>query len=172
MSMWGQGKWGLALRKGNCPWRQINNKLVNFMKYEKEIGILPSYLFPWMDWGMVVLLEVKYSKGKLVPHLNPWVRTASRGNTDKEINLNIGTWNVSTLWQVGKLENFPLEMIKWVNLSEVWWPGKGNILLGNYTSFYPGKIKTKKDFTIVIKIILLNMWLRWNVIAVDWYLWR
>ena len=74
--------------------------------------------------------------------------TTSRRITSKEINFNIGTWNVSTLRQAGTLENLTSEMDKCernaVGLSEVRWPGKGEIVSGNYTIFYSGGIKAEK----------------------------
>ena len=71
----------------------------------------------------MVLPEVKYAGGKLLPRSDFWVETASRRITSKEISFCIGKWNVRTLRQAGKLENLTLEMDKCnlnvVDLSEV-----------------------------------------------------
>jgi hypothetical protein len=38
-----------------------------------------------------------------------------------------------------------------VGLSEVRWPGKGEIVSGNYTMFYSGGVKAEKGVAVVIK---------------------
>ena len=85
-----------------------------------------------MNVGMMVLPEVICSRSKLIPHLNFRVRTASRRTT---LGTNIGKWNIRTLRRAGTLENLTMEMDKcelhMKDLSEVQWPGKGEIVSGN-----------------------------------------
>ena len=87
---------------------------------------------------MMVLPEVK-NTGEKVPRSDLRVGTTSRRITSKEINFNIRTWNVRTLRQAGRLENLTSEMdrceLNAAGLSEVRWPGKGEIVSGNYTMF-------------------------------------
>ena len=101
----------------------------------------------------MVLPEVKYAGNKIVPRSDFRVGTTSRRITSKEINFNIGTWNVRTLRQAGRLENLTSEMDKCelnaVGLSEVQWPGKGEIVSGNYTMFYSGGVKDEKGVAVV-----------------------
>ena len=63
--------------------------------------------------------------------------------------MKIGTWNVRTLRQAGRLENLALEKDKCelnvVGLSEVRWPGKG------YTMFYSGGVKAEKCVAVVLR---------------------
>ena len=67
----------------------------------------------------------------------------------------MGTWNVRTLRQAGRLENLTSEMDKCelnvVGLSEVRWPGKGEIVSGNYTMFYSGGVKAEKAVAVVLR---------------------
>jgi hypothetical protein len=56
---------------------------------------------------MTVLPEVKHS-GVIVPRSDLRVETTSRRITSKEISFNIGTWNVTTLRQAGRLKNFDI----------------------------------------------------------------
>ena len=76
------------------------------------------------------------------------VGTISRRITSKEINFNIGTWNVRTLGQAGRLKNLTSERDKCelnvVALSDVRWSGKGEIVSGIYTMFYSGGVKAEK----------------------------
>ena len=85
---------------------------------------------------MMVLPEVKYAGNKIVPRSDIWVGTISRRIISKEINFNIGSWNVRTLRKAERLENLTSEMDKCelnaVGWSEVRWPGKGEIV------FYSG----------------------------------
>ena len=41
--------------------------------------------------------------------------------------------------------------INGVGLSEVRWPGKGDIVSGNYTMFYSGGVKAKKSVAVVLR---------------------
>ena len=63
-------------------------------------------------YHIIIFPEVKCSVGKLVPHSDLRVRTDSRRTTTKEVNLNIGMWNVKTLRLAEKLEILTLEMDK------------------------------------------------------------
>ena len=38
-----------------------------------------------------------------------------------------------------------------VSLSEVRWPGKGEIISGNYTMFYSGIVKAEKGVAVVLR---------------------
>ena len=61
----------------------------------------------------MVLSEAKYAGIKIVPRSDFRVVTILRIITRKEINVNIGTWNVKTLRQTGRLENLTSEMDKY-----------------------------------------------------------
>ena len=80
---------------------------------------------------ILVFPEVKDS-GVIVPRSDFRVGITSRRTTSKETIFSIGTWNVRTLRQAGRLENFTSEMDKCelnaVVLSELRWPGKGEIM--------------------------------------------
>ena len=81
--------------------------------------------------------------------------SVSRRTTSKEINFNIGMWNVRTLQQPGRLENLASEMDKCdlnvIGSIEVRWLGKGEIVSGNYTMFYSGGVKAGKGFAVVLR---------------------
>ena len=59
------------------------------------------------------------------------------------------------LRQAGRLQNLTLEMDKCelnvVGLSEVRWPGKGDIVSGNYTMLYSGGVKVEKGVAVVLR---------------------
>jgi hypothetical protein len=38
-----------------------------------------------------------------------------------------------------------------VGLSEVWWPGKGEIVPGNYVMFYSGGVNAEKGVAVVLR---------------------
>ena len=86
---------------------------------------------------------------KIVPRSDFRVGTTSRRITCKEINFNIGTWNVRTLGQAGRLKNLTSERDKCelnvVALSDVRWSGKGEIVSGNYTMFYSAGFNAEKE---------------------------
>jgi hypothetical protein len=54
----------------------------------------------------------------------------------------IGTWNVRTLLQTGKLENLKIEMkrlkIDILGISEMRWNGQGDFISGDYRVIYSG----------------------------------
>jgi hypothetical protein len=83
---------------GNCPQRWMSHKLANGMKMWKGIGNTTTLFFSLnrLTECMMVLPEVKDS-GAIVPCSDLRVGTTSRRITSKEINFNIGTWNVRTL---------------------------------------------------------------------------
>jgi len=123
--------------------------LANGMKMWKGIGNTTTLLFSLnrlMEY-MMVLPEVKDS-GVIVPRSDLRVGTTSRRITSKEINFNIGTWNVRTLRQAGRLENLTSEMDKCelnaVGLSEVRWPGKGEIVSETIQCSTQAELKLKK----------------------------
>ena len=90
---------------------------------------------------------------EIVPYSDLRVRTVSRRIASKEISFNIGTWNIRTLRRAGTLENLTMEMDKcelhMKDLSEVQWPGKGEIVSGNYTMFYSGGVKAETGVAVV-----------------------
>ena len=104
---------------------------------------------------IMLLPEVKYAGIKIVPRLEFRVNTTSRRITNNEIIFNIVTWNVRTLGQAGGLENLTSGMDKCelnvVGLSEVRWPGKGEIVSGNYTMFFSGGVKAEKRVAVVLR---------------------
>ena len=102
---------------------------------------------------------VKYSGGKLLPQSDLRVGSASGGVIRKIDTKNflfrLGTWNVRTLNQAGKLENLKMEMDKCnvsvVGLSEVRWPGQGEKVSDNYTMFYSGGERAERGVAILMK---------------------
>ena len=48
-------------------------------------------------------------------------------------------------WELDKCE------LNVVGLSEVRWPGKGEIVLGNYTMFYSDRVKAEKGVAVVLR---------------------
>ena len=66
----------------------------------------------------------------------------------------IVTWNVRTLNQVGKLENFKTEMqkneVSVLGVSEVRWKGQGEIKTGDYTVYYSGGERAERGVAIVV----------------------
>ena len=65
----------------------------------------------------------------------------------------IGTWNVRTLYQTGKLENVKQEMDRMqfqvLGLAETRWTGKGLIQTGNKTMIYSGGSTHEKGVGIL-----------------------
>ncbi|PNF43436.1 hypothetical protein B7P43_G11558 [Cryptotermes secundus] len=66
----------------------------------------------------------------------------------------IGTCNVRTLNQAGKLENFKTEMhkneVSVLSVSEVQWKGQGEIRSGDYTVYYSGGERAERGVAIVV----------------------
>jgi exonuclease III len=75
--------------------------------------------------------------------------------TQKEHHsFKIGTWNVRTLNQGGKLENLKKEMqknaVSVLGVSEVRWKGQGEIRSGDYTVYYSGGDRAERGVAIVV----------------------
>ncbi|PNF38086.1 hypothetical protein B7P43_G16077 [Cryptotermes secundus] len=72
----------------------------------------------------------------------------------KHHGYKIGTWNVTTLNQAGKLENLKTEMekneVSVLGVSEVRWKGQGEIRSGDYTVYYPGGERAERGVAIVV----------------------
>jgi exonuclease III len=68
-------------------------------------------------------------------------------------SFRIGTWNVRTLNQGGKLENLK-EMqknaVSVLGVSEVQWKGQGEIRSGDYTVYYSGGDSAERGIAIVV----------------------
>ena len=100
--------------------------MANGMKKWKGIGNTTTLLLSLnrLIKYMMVLPEVK-NTGVNVPRSDIRVGTTLRRITSKEINFNIGKWNVRTLRQAGRLENLVLEMdmriLSVVGLRELRW---------------------------------------------------
>jgi len=66
----------------------------------------------------------------------------------------IGTWNVRTLNQGGKLENLKTETQKnemsVLGISEVRWKGQGEISSGDFTMYYSGGERAERGVAIVV----------------------
>ncbi|PNF33125.1 hypothetical protein B7P43_G14718 [Cryptotermes secundus] len=66
----------------------------------------------------------------------------------------IGTWNVTTLNQAGKLDNLKTEMqkneVSVLGVSEVRWKGQGEIRSGHYTVYYSGGERAERGVAIVV----------------------
>ncbi|PNF36725.1 hypothetical protein B7P43_G12355 [Cryptotermes secundus] len=111
-------------------------------------------------------LEAKQSGGKLLPQsdLRGGVfleeMSCRRYNKKKcedqkkQHGYKIGTWNVRTLNQAGKLENLKTEMqkneVSVLGVSEVRWKGQGEIRSGDYTVYYSGGERAERGVAIVV----------------------
>ena len=66
----------------------------------------------------------------------------------------IGTWNVRTLNQGGKLDNLKTEMqkndVSVLGVSEVRWKGQGEIRSGGYTLYYSGSERAERNVAIMV----------------------
>lgn len=92
---------------------------------------------------------VNISGGKIFPHSD------LRRGTDKEANLRnkqrrIGTWNVRTLLQTGKLKNLIMEMermdLQILGIAEMRWPQAGDFWSGNYRIIHSGTENAKPGY--------------------------
>jgi len=67
----------------------------------------------------------------------------------------IGTWNLRTLNQGGKLENLKMEMqkneVSVLGVSEVRWKGQGEIRSGDYIVCYSGGERAERGVAIVVQ---------------------
>jgi len=111
-------------------------------------------------------LETKQSGDKLLPHSDlpgggVFVgEISSSKNYSKEEkkkerhSYKIGTWNVRTLNQGGKLENLKQEMqkneVSILGISELRWKGQGELRSGDYTVYYSGGEWAEKGVAIVV----------------------
>jgi hypothetical protein len=96
-------------------------------------------------------LKTKQSRGKLLPHLDLqggecFLNEISQGSSfskkdykqkqKKYHSFKIGTWNIRTLNQGGKLKNFKKEMqknaVSVLGVSEVRWKGQGETRSHDY----------------------------------------
>jgi hypothetical protein len=134
---------------------------------------LPHYYFSWIvssrnrDKCSFLPLQTKQSRGKLLHHSDlpggvfleetPRGRSYSEDYKQKQKehhSLKIGTWNIRTLNQGGKLENLKTEMLKntasLLGISEVQWKGQGEIRSGDYTVYYSRGDRAKRGITIVV----------------------
>ena len=104
----------------------------------------------------------KRTEGKLSPHddegnSNPQGRLTSDGVVLKTRSrcLKIGTWNVRTLYQPGKLDNLIREMenidLDILCLAEIRWTDSGKIIKDNHTMIYSGGEEHKKGVGIIMK---------------------
>lgn len=68
--------------------------------------------------------------------------------------IKIGTWNVKTLLQLGKLENVMKEIIRMdieiMGLSEVRWTGSGKMHMEEGTMFYSGGEERQRGVAVII----------------------
>jgi exonuclease III len=77
-----------------------------------------------------------------------------RNPLTKENKLVIGTWNVRTMLQAGKLENLKREMVRKkldvVGLCEVRYEGCGELISGEVKMIFSGKVKGQNGVAIVL----------------------
>uniref|UniRef100_A0A8D8YQU9 Craniofacial development protein 2 n=1 Tax=Cacopsylla melanoneura TaxID=428564 RepID=A0A8D8YQU9_9HEMI len=73
---------------------------------------------------------------------------------DKETDLRIGTWNVQTLAQCGKLENLKIEMkrmkMNLVGIGEMRWKEKGDIWTGDYRLIHTGSTNGQEGVGLLL----------------------
>jgi hypothetical protein len=66
----------------------------------------------------------------------------------------IGTWNVKTLFQTGKLKNLKIEMkrlkIDILGISEMRWNGQGDFISRDYRVIYSGSNNGRNEFGIIL----------------------
>ena len=75
--------------------------------------------------------------------------------------LNIGTWNVRTLYQSGKLDNLIQELnhmkIDIMGIAETRWTDTGKIIKDDYTKIYSGGEDHKNGVGIILKMKWQNL---------------
>ncbi|PNF39636.1 hypothetical protein B7P43_G05675 [Cryptotermes secundus] len=112
-------------------------------------------------------VETKQSGGKLLPQSDlrggVFLEEMSCRRYDKKKcedqkehhSYKIGTWNVWTLNQAGKLENLKMEMqkneVSVLGVSKVRWKGQGEIRSGDYTVYYSGGEWAEKGVAILVR---------------------
>jgi hypothetical protein len=149
---------------------------VDVLRCGKQMEKLPHYYFSWIvssrnrDKCEMLPLETKHSGGKLLPHSDlrcgvfveetPRSRSNSEDHKHKQKkqkenhSFKIGTWNVRTLNQKGKLENLKKEMqknaVSVLGVSAVRWKGEGEIRSGDYTVYYCGGDRAERGVAIAV----------------------
>jgi hypothetical protein len=117
-----------------------------FLRCGKQMEKLPHYNFSWTvslsknrEICEMLRLEIKRSGGKLLPHSDLRGGVSLEETPRKARQYSIGTWNVRTSNQGGKLENLKKEMEKngvfAMGVGEVRWKGQGEIRSGDYTMY-------------------------------------
>lgn len=85
---------------------------------------------------------------------NNEMKPDQQNNTDRKQLLNIGTWNVRTLAQSGKLENIKQEMTRTglniLGISEMRWIGAGEMYSDNFRIIYSGGNNHTKGVGIIL----------------------
>lgn len=104
---------------------------------------------------MMSTSSVKYSGVKTASHSDLRGEQQKKIHHKRQENLRIGTWNVRTLLQSGKLENLKKEMelnrMDIIGLSEVRWEGQGEVTSDETTLFYSGNKRGKNGVGIIMK---------------------
>jgi len=81
----------------------------------------------------------------------------------------IGTWNIRTLKQGGKLENLKTDMreceVPVLGVSEVRWKGEGEIRSGDYTVYYSGGERPVRVVAIVVHKSVVRSVVKKNVMT-------
>ena len=139
------------------------------------MGKLPHYHFSWIVSFQkqryhiceMLPLETKLSADKLLPQsdlrgggvfleeMSCRCYNKKEWKEQKEHHsYKIGTWNVRTLNQGGKLENLKMEMqkneVSVLDVSEVRWKGQGEIKSGDYTVYYSGGEQVERGVAILV----------------------
>jgi hypothetical protein len=135
---------------------------------------LPHYYFSWIvssritDKCEMLPLETIQSGGKLLLHsdlrVGVFLEETPRGQSYSEDyrqkqkkkehhSFKIGTWNIRTLYQIGKLKNLKKEIqkkaVSVLGVGEVRWKGQGEIR-SNYTVYYSGGDRAERGVEIVV----------------------
>jgi hypothetical protein len=150
---------------------------------------LPHYYFFWIvssrnrDKCGMLPVETKQSGGKLLPHSDLregiFLEETPRGTSysedykhkqkkqKKTHSFKIGTWNVSTLNEGGKLDNLKKEMqknaVSVLGVSEVRWKGQGEIRSGDYTVYYSRGDSAERGVAIVVHKSIVKSVVKKNV---------
>lgn len=104
--------------------------------------------------------KAKYSGSKIVPHSDFRVRTAQEDLIMKaeRKRKRIGTWNVNTLLQAGKIENLKIDMRRMkldiLGISEMRWRGTGDFWSDEYRVIYSGTEEGERTGQKGVAIIL------------------
>jgi len=117
------------------------------------------------DEMMMMIVKVKNSGGKIVPHSDLQVGIANTRSSKEKMKRRIATWNVRTLGVCEKLENLKLEINRYkidvLSISEIKWIGLGDFWFGDHRIIFNGENKTagvgiivNKEFGHKIKSII------------------